>query len=161
MNGSEPAETTGRALRVPFRLRACTHVPRPDRLSLLVIAVFALVVGGFELVKAAVPSPVDAPAPSLCLLKNTTGVPCPTCGSTRAVKAVSRGAIGEAFGHNPLVFSFGLGLGAALALRLVTGHVLQPAFSIVGWISIAAVLLSAFLLNWWWVLRADGIFVWP
>ena len=46
-------------------------------------------------------------------------------------------------------------------MRLVTGRVLQPTFSTAGWIAVAAVLLLAFLLNWWWVLRADGIFAWP
>jgi cytosine/uracil/thiamine/allantoin permease len=34
-----------------------------------------------------------------------TGVPCPTCGSTRLLEALSRGELGEAAGTNPLVFA--------------------------------------------------------
>ncbi len=42
-------------------------------------------------------------AVSLCILRNVTGLPCPTCGSTRAVRALAAGRPIEALGHNPLV----------------------------------------------------------
>jgi len=39
-----------------------------------------------------------------CHFRNWTGVPCPTCGSTRMVEALLRGEIVAALGWNPLVF---------------------------------------------------------
>lgn len=44
--------------------------------------------------------PVKAPQ---CSLRTLTGVPCVGCGGTRAMKALSRGELGEAAGFNPLV----------------------------------------------------------
>ncbi len=41
---------------------------------------------------------------TVCLLKNTTGFPCPSCGSTRAVAALARGDAFEALQWNPLGF---------------------------------------------------------
>lgn len=40
---------------------------------------------------------------SLCVLLDTTGVACPTCGGTRAVLACGRGDLAGAFAENPLV----------------------------------------------------------
>lgn len=41
--------------------------------------------------------------PTLCLLARSTGLPCPTCGGTRAVMALGRADIAEALRLNPLV----------------------------------------------------------
>ena len=51
----------------------------------------------FELLK---PAGSDA---TLCLLRNVTGVPCPTCGSTRAVLALADGRVLDAVLFNPLL----------------------------------------------------------
>ena len=42
----------------------------------------------------------------VCALKRWTGLPCPTCGSTRLGEALLRGDILEAVSWNPLVFAF-------------------------------------------------------
>jgi len=47
-------------------------------------------------------APDDDPAGSICLLRRATGLPCPTCGLTRAFYAMGRGAVGEAFEAHPL-----------------------------------------------------------
>lgn len=39
---------------------------------------------------------------SVCLIKNTTGIPCPSCGTTRAIIAIFRGNFIESTYINPL-----------------------------------------------------------
>lgn len=41
---------------------------------------------------------------TVCLIKNFTGIPCPSCGSSRAVLAILHGNFIEAFFWNPLGF---------------------------------------------------------
>jgi len=53
---------------------------------------------------AAVWLQVGLPRP-LCLFREWTGIPCPSCGSTRMVEALLAGEIAVAFMHNPLVFT--------------------------------------------------------
>jgi hypothetical protein len=58
-------------------------------------------------------------APSLCMFRRLTGLPCATCGSTRMVLALFDLRIVEAFLLNPLMFVLGV-LGAVLlATRVV------------------------------------------
>src|SRR5438132_399412 len=40
-----------------------------------------------------------------CAFKSATGLPCVTCGGTRALRALSRGEFAEAFWLNPLVIA--------------------------------------------------------
>lgn len=47
---------------------------------------------------------------TLCLFKNITGIPCPSCGITRSLVFLARGDISDAFYFNPL------GILAAVAL---------------------------------------------
>jgi hypothetical protein len=42
--------------------------------------------------------------PGLCLVKHITGVPCPSCGSTRSVMALINGNLAEAMYINPFGF---------------------------------------------------------
>ncbi len=49
---------------------------------------------------------------TLCLVKNVTGIPCPSCGSTRAVEALIHGNIIESVLWNP----FGLLLTSLLVI---------------------------------------------
>ena len=39
---------------------------------------------------------------TICLLRNLTGLPCPTCGMTRSFCAISRGRVGAAIDLHPL-----------------------------------------------------------
>jgi hypothetical protein len=41
---------------------------------------------------------------SICLIYNTTGVPCPTCGMTRSYLALLHGDLSSAFLYHPLFF---------------------------------------------------------
>lgn len=43
-------------------------------------------------------------APSVCIIKTITGVPCPSCGATRSVMSIFHGHFTEAFFWNPLGF---------------------------------------------------------
>jgi len=49
-----------------------------------------------------VSSQFEIPVP-LCPLKHITGIPCPTCGGTRALRALGHGAVVAALRWNPLV----------------------------------------------------------
>lgn len=46
---------------------------------------------------------LNLPRP-VCLLKDITGIPCPTCGMTRSAQGFMAGDLSAAFGWNPLVF---------------------------------------------------------
>ena len=43
-----------------------------------------------------------------CVFHELTGLYCPGCGSTRAIRAALRGRFGEAFGFNPLLLPLGV-----------------------------------------------------
>lgn len=94
---------------------------------------------------------------SVCFLKALTGIPCPTCGSTRAVGCLAHGDLPGAFGMNPLatlaflalvpwamadlaLLTRGRALGVSASPR--TGHVLR----------VAAVV--AVLANWAYLIAA-------
>ena len=113
-----------------------------------VVAGWLALLGVYEAIK-------PATAPSLCMWREITGVPCPTCGSTRAFFAASHGRIGEAFLLNPLLGAAAAGGGAWLVLRLGFGRTLQLDLSTRGrralW-SAAAALLA---LNWGYVIARE------
>lgn len=64
----------------------------------------------------------------VCRFREWTGVPCPTCGSTRMVEAVLSGDLIGAVAWNPLVF-FGL---AAVAVWAAFSAV-RPALGLPAW----------------------------
>ena len=100
-------------------------------------------------------APMAASAASLmppCPFRTVTGLPCPTCGATHAVVALSRLDWGGAFAANPLVTIVALALilgGLAAGTAALLGRPLrEPRWGPVSrW---SAVLLV--LLNWVWVL---------
>ena len=60
---------------------------------------------------------------TLCPMKRLLGVPCPTCGTTRAFAELLRGDVFGAFARQPLVMSCSLlGLPILLAIRIVSGR---------------------------------------
>ena len=92
--------------------------------------------------------PPHSSAPSLCKLKAITGIPCPTCGATRAVKAIAVGRFVEGWLHNPLVVTAMTAGGAFLLIRLSTGWTITLSASrrtrALLWIAIAILLTG----NW-------------
>lgn len=56
---------------------------------------------------------------SLCMFKNTTGIPCPACGTTRGILQLFHGEIWNAILANPL------SIPAAIALAILPGWLLN------------------------------------
>ncbi len=132
----------------PLRL-----VTAPRRLAVPLWA--AAVVVGWLALLGVYDAIKPATAPSLCMWREITGVPCPTCGSTRAFFAASHGRIGEAFLLNPLLGAVAASGGAWIVLRLGFGRTLKLDLPTRGrralW-SATAVLLA---LNWAYVIARE------
>jgi hypothetical protein len=84
-----------------------------------------LTVGGASLCLLAIALATPGIQLPLCVFKILTGIPCPTCGLTRAVIALSRGDLGRALSMNPLAAVAGVAAigylvyaAAVLVLRL-------------------------------------------
>lgn len=89
----------------------------------------------------------------LCPLHALSGIPCPTCGVTRAVAALLHGEVGRAIILNPLMTAllFGASLYVLYAAIVVIGRFprfrwTEPNRSEACWIRISAILLIA--ANW-------------
>ena len=93
---------------------------------------------------------------NICVLKTTTGVPCPTCGSTRLSLNMFRGHVVSAFLQNPLMWCALLGavvwLFVTFVLQIRVSLALSPRGRRIFW----AVLAALFLLNWAYVIAIDG-----
>jgi hypothetical protein len=85
------------------------------------IALLALLAGRFL--------PVLALAPS-CAFKTLTGVPCPTCASTRAIVYLSHGDVVSAFFMNPLVLAGTLAALIYLFYKLFTFFFVVPSINV-------------------------------
>ena len=112
--------------------------------------VWAALVVVFVLVK---PAGTEA---TLCLFRNATGLPCPTCGSTRAALAVADGRLLEAVVLNPLMAIAVLVGVVWLTVRVGFARRIQldltgPARGL-AW-GAMALLLAA---NWVWVIARQG-----
>lgn len=96
--------------------------------------------------------------PGICLFKKLTGMPCPSCGSTRSVLSLFNGDITGALNWNPFGFLIMAALVVAPAwifFDLITGKsTLYSSFIRVEnilkrkWVAVSAVLIV--LLNWIW-----------
>ena len=95
-------------------------------------------------------------APSLCVFRNVTGLPCPTCGTTRATLAFARGDILAGVLYNPFVVT-ALAIGLTLCVvQWGFGRRIEIAISPrskrFGWALVAV----GFLTNWAYLI-ARGI----
>jgi hypothetical protein len=88
----------------------------------------------------------------ICPLRRLTGIPCPTCGTTRAVLALLRGDWSAAFTSNPLASGLALAAGLyaviAAALFLVKGKIPVLQCTRRGWMLILGTGLLLAVLNW-------------
>lgn len=98
---------------------------------------------------------LDRPV-ELCLIKQCTGVACPTCGFTRGAFSFLQGHVVRAWLYNPLLFS-GLGLFfAAAAVRVIFARSLRISLKgterLIAWILVFAL----FLANWIYIIFYVG-----
>jgi hypothetical protein len=88
---------------------AKTGIPAPTRVSRpfdLSVIILPLMLFGFLLARFAAPLFRLLPA---CTFRQVTGVPCPSCGATRAGLALAQGDLSAALSYNPLwVISLGI-----------------------------------------------------
>jgi hypothetical protein len=91
-----------------------------------------------------------------CLFRTATGLPCPTCGASRAALSVLSGHPGRALVYNPLVCAGGAVFLAWLLARLASGRQLKAEASR-NEKRLAVTLLAAVILaNWVYVVIRVG-----
>jgi len=69
--------------------------------------------------------PAAHPGPVLCLFRRLTGIPCPSCGLTRAAALIARGEFARSLAVHPALPLLGLEAAAAWGLageRILTGR---------------------------------------
>lgn len=133
-------------MRLALRSVPATRLPRVPWWAVAAIAVWGLIILGVVWGERS-----SGRTFTVCQLQRWTGRPCPTCGSTRAVLALSRGEFIEALVWNPLVV---LALCAAalwLTLRAATGRSLCLDADRAGVRLLWALGALAVLLNWAWI----------
>ncbi|MEZ6319128.1 MAG: DUF2752 domain-containing protein [Phycisphaerales bacterium] len=95
-------------------------------------------------------------APTLCHFKNLTGIPCPTCGGTRAAFSLAHLHPVEAISYNPLLTIVMVGACGYLSLRTLTGRGMRIEWTrrarVIAWTLFAC----AFVGNWAWVIHRLG-----
>jgi len=124
------------------RLRSTTKDERQLALLWLAAAVSAVVLRPLWL--------AAAPHLHACVFRSLTGIPCPSCGTTRAAMAFLEGDLMTAFINNPLAALAGLlfVVGAPIAVIWTTAKMSVPSLSnpLPTWVRIGAVFLIA--ANW-------------
>ena len=91
-----------------------------------------------------------------CPAWNIFGIPCPTCGATRAVAAVFQGDLGAAFAWNPLAAVLALGAVVAVPLGVAAGldWISRPAIPTRLSVPVRVLFAAALVLNWAYLLAA-------
>ena len=120
--------------------------PRLPRIPLWLLTVAGLMLCAVAMV-AALGAAVEREV-LICNLRRMTGVPCPTCGSTRLVLAVLRGRPVEAFGFNPMVMLALLIGSGAIGFRLLTAHRIRLNLTVRARRRLVLMLAVLFLMNW-------------
>lgn len=90
-----------------------------------------------------------------CLFHRLTGHPCPTCGTTRGVLALARGAWREAFLWNPLVMTGAAAGFLALTGRAMAARTLEITCSPRERRYLVFLGLLALALNWAWLIHSQ------
>jgi hypothetical protein len=130
-----------------FLLERCRRVPRVPWWFASLMGVWAVVVAaGAVLIRQ---SGVDH---SLCHIRQFSGVPCPTCGTTRAVFALFSADLAGAIAFNPLVLFATIVLALIVAVRLIAARQITVRLSSREQWVVATALLVMVLLNWLYVL---------
>ena len=73
-----------------------------DRNKLYSILLIACVAGYIWLYYSITSNVTENKSVEVCLIKHTTNIPCPSCGSTRSIISLTKGNFVEAFDLNPI-----------------------------------------------------------
>jgi hypothetical protein len=73
-----------------------------DRNKLYSILLIACLVGYIWLYSSITSKITDQKSVEVCLMKQITNIPCPSCGSTRSIISLTKGNFVEAFDLNPI-----------------------------------------------------------
>jgi hypothetical protein len=96
----------GFSIRTPFSMPARANLTAPDRPFDVSVIILPFLLFGFLLARFAARLFNLLPA---CIFRQITGVPCPSCGATRAGLALAQGDLLVALSYNPLaVISLGI-----------------------------------------------------
>ena len=96
--------------------------------------------------------PADYTGPGLCLFRDITGVPCPTCGGTRMMVALGRGDVLAALQWNPLLL-VAMALGAVwLFVRIALRRRIALTCSVPQRRALWIIAALLFVANWIWLI---------
>ena len=133
-------------MRLEFPARDPRAVPFP-----LVFGAMAILCAVASAILVRIPEAM-LPAPLRCPFLALTGLPCPTCGGTRALAALATGNLSGAFLLNPLLTTAALGISAAaagsLGRRLTRSPALRCSLSRREEIALRGAVAAAVSLNW-------------
>jgi len=134
-----PSSTPPRRELRPF-VDAGVLVPVALWVALVLLAYWLRVATGEEVV--------------ICMFRRLTGVPCATCGGTRATMALARGELDVAWAFNPLVTVLLVTLPLLALWRATFGRRRSP-LGRKGQRVVIVVLLAALAINWVYVVRHE------
>ncbi len=89
----------------------------------------------------------------VCWFRAVTGIPCPTCGSTRALATLAQGRVFESFAHNPLFVVLGIVAAMWLLARVGFGRRVNVSFGVRGRRSAWLLAAALFFANWAYVIH--------
>lgn len=124
--------------------------------KLYIILIIALIAGYTWLIFSLVNHRFEGSG--VCLIKSVTGIPCPSCGSTRSVMSILNGDLASAVSYNPLGFVI-LILMVVLPILLIYDLLLRKALFYNIYLKlevllrrkiIAIPLILLVLINWIW-----------
>jgi len=131
-------------------VHVCRRLRWPVWAVLLVLVWLAL--GGATILLAArLSRPIE-----LCLFKRLTGLACPTCGFTRGILCLLRGQPGQAWLHNPLLFSLLASFGAIVFMRLLFARSVRIHLARTECTLTWALAIMLFVANWVYVILYVG-----
>lgn len=93
---------------------------------------------------------------TLCLFKRVTGLPCPSCGTTRAAEHLARGHVAQAVATQPFMVGAGVLFVLMTLLRVGFSRRLQMETSRRARRAVGALIAVAFVVNWVYVILYVG-----
>ena len=131
-------------------LRPVSRWPRIPLWAVGFVALWALVVIAARVVEWRTGTELDT-----CLFHRLTGHPCPTCGTTRGLLALARGAWRESFAWNPMTMTGTMIGSMALMGRMITAKTLEFRFTRQEKRFLITVGLVILGFNWAWLIYSQ------